>query len=198
MIRAVLLDLLLWVGFGAVHSGLAAAPGRRWLARHAGAADRLAYNLIAAVHLALVLWLSGRLFAGRHAYMPVAIHVVGALVALAGAAILIAAGRSYDLARFVGTAQIRRATADAAQPPEPLATGGMNAVVRHPLYLGLLLLLWGLATSPFRLATAVFATIYILVGIRFEERKLLRLYGATYAAYRARVPMLVPRWSRLH
>jgi len=41
-------------------------------------------------------------------------------------------------------------------------------------------------------ATCVLATAYILVGLRFEERALLRRFGTVYARYRAAVPALVP------
>jgi len=35
-------------------------------------------------------------------------------------------------------------------------------------------------------------TAYILIGVHFEERETLRQFGQDYAAYRARVPMLIP------
>jgi protein-S-isoprenylcysteine O-methyltransferase Ste14 len=35
-------------------------------------------------------------------------------------------------------------------------------------------------------------TIYVLVGIYFEERKLLREFGDAYAQYRSMTPMLLP------
>ncbi|MGC8477246.1 MAG: methyltransferase family protein [Acetobacteraceae bacterium] len=183
--------LLLWVGFGATHSLLAAAPGRAWLARLAGAGDRLAYNLIALIQLALVLgyawaWLPAQPFA-----RPEPLRVAQLVALAAGALVLAGGGRGYDLARFVGLAQLR-AGPEATAGAEPLVTGGWNARVRHPLYLGLLLLVWGAAWDLRAVATAGCVTAYVLIGIRFEERKLLRLYGPTYAAYRARVPMLLP------
>jgi protein-S-isoprenylcysteine O-methyltransferase Ste14 len=192
----VLLYALLWASFGAGHSALAAPPGRAWLLRIAGAGDRLAYNLIAMIHLALVLAIGRRLFADSSFALPVGVLVLGWLAAAAGAVVLALAGRNYDLARFLGLAQFRDGTPDQTATPEPLATAGINGVVRHPLYLGLLLIVWGVATSPFRLATAAAATAYLLIGIRFEERNLLRLYGDSYRSYRARVPMLLPRFSR--
>jgi protein-S-isoprenylcysteine O-methyltransferase Ste14 len=35
-------------------------------------------------------------------------------------------------------------------------------------------------------------TVYILIGIIFEERKLLREFGQEYADYRSVTPMLIP------
>ena len=182
---------LLWASFGAGHSLLARGPGQRLLARLAGRGERLAYNAVAAVHLGLILWLGRLLLPGDFA-LPLALRMVMALMIAAGIAILAVAGRAYDLGRFLGTAQLR----DDTPSVEPLATGGMNAIVRHPLYLGLLLVLWGAAASPFMAATAAFATLYIRIGIFFEERKLLALYGHDYQRYRASVPMLIPRVLR--
>jgi protein-S-isoprenylcysteine O-methyltransferase Ste14 len=42
---------------------------------------------------------------------------------------------------------------------------------------------------------AAIATGYILAGIAFEEHDLIQSLGGTYAAYRARVPALIPRPS---
>ncbi len=36
------------------------------------------------------------------------------------------------------------------------------------------------------------ATAYILVGILFEERKLIAAFGDQYATYREQTPMLIP------
>jgi protein-S-isoprenylcysteine O-methyltransferase Ste14 len=44
---------------------------------------------------------------------------------------------------------------------------------------------------------AAAATGYILLGIRFEERDIGRDLGASYGAYRRRVPALIPAlWPR--
>lgn len=194
---AIVLYLLLWASFGAMHSALAAPAGRHLLARLAGAADRLAYNAIALVHLLVVLGLGKVLFAGTMFAVPAWAQTIGVVTALVGAGVLIVAGRNYDFARFGGWAQLRAGTPDSSRPAEPLSTSGLNARVRHPLYLGVLLVLWGTATSPFRLTTAIAATAYIMIGIHFEERNLVRLYGDAYRAYRSRVPMIFPHlWKR--
>ena len=69
----------------------------------------------------------------------------------------------------------------------------MYRVDRHPIMTGVLVGLW--ATPDMTLGHLLFAaglSAYVVVGVHFEERALLRQWGDAYESYRRRVPALVP------
>ena len=69
--------------------------------------------------------------------------------------------------------------------------------MRHPQYLGWLLIFWGAPTmSAGHLLFAIGMSGYILVAIRFEERDLVKHIGERYRRYREQVPSLVPQPGR--
>lgn len=76
-----------------------------------------------------------------------------------------------------------------------LKVEGVHKIVRHPLYLGTILMVWGLFLMwPLlnNLVAVVLLTAYVLVGLSFEEKKLVRQFGDEYKKYRKEVPMLIP------
>ena len=80
-------------------------------------------------------------------------------------------------------------------PPakDEFRVGTLHSIIRHPIYTGMLLLFW--ATPDMSLGHLVFSigmTIYIRIGIHFEERALISRFGEEYLRYRERVPMLFP------
>jgi protein-S-isoprenylcysteine O-methyltransferase Ste14 len=48
------------------------------------------------------------------------------------------------------------------------------------------------------LILAIGMSVYILVAIGHEERDLEQFHGVDYANYKRRVPMLIPRFGKVH
>jgi protein-S-isoprenylcysteine O-methyltransferase Ste14 len=71
---------------------------------------------------------------------------------------------------------------------ETLQIAGPYRWVRHPLYLGWILLVFGTAhMTGDRLAFAVISTAYLLIAIPWEERSLRQAFGPAYADYQRAV-----------
>jgi protein-S-isoprenylcysteine O-methyltransferase Ste14 len=95
-----------------------------------------------------------------------------------------------------GLRQVWRHLLGQPQSRLPFVTPLLYRVVRHPLYVGWLLVFWCAPTMTVtHLVFAVMTTLYILVAIRFEERDLMREHPE-YAVYRRQVPMMMPSWPR--
>jgi protein-S-isoprenylcysteine O-methyltransferase Ste14 len=85
-----------------------------------------------------------------------------------------------------------------------LATRGPYAHIRHPLYAGALLMGLGFGVTAGGPGLALvlvlglpgFLLYYLPYKERIESARLERRYGAAYAAYRARVPALLPAVGR--
>lgn len=78
----------------------------------------------------------------------------------------------------------------------PLVTGGIHRIVRHPMYLGIVLYHLGAAVALgsgfLLLATAVFVLPYTAMRIAAEDRVLRDGFGEAFDAYRERVAALIP------
>ena len=84
---------------------------------------------------------------------------------------------------------------------EVLCTHGPYAMVRHPLYLGNIVVVAGfliLASSlPLALIVGPYTLFHYWVVIRSEERWLAARFGEEWKQYAARVPMILPRPGRI-
>ena len=180
---------LAWGAFGTAHSLLARETPKRMLRRCLGRTTRLSWNLIALVQFALVIAVGRAVLPDINWSWPATMTVAQFGLGMAGVAVLLASSRSYDMGRFAGITQIRGVGED---DEEPFSARGPLAYIRHPLYAGSILIVLAMVQDLRSAETAVFATLYIVIGLRFEEAALLRRLGPIYAAYRSRVPALLP------
>jgi protein-S-isoprenylcysteine O-methyltransferase Ste14 len=183
-----LLSMALW---GIVHSLLASHFARDMLRGTLGGAYRLAYNAFAGISFLPILYLM-RTLPDQPVYkvfQPWNLVMIGAQAV--AALFLLVAFLQTDFLSFIGVRQLFEAEAG----PGQLVTRGLYRVVRHPLYTFSLLFIW-LSPTMTQNSLAVYfgATVYVLIGAYFEERKLLRDFGESYSQYRERTPMLIPGW----
>ena len=84
-----------------------------------------------------------------------------------------------------------------AQKRRELVTIGPYAYVRHPQYVGFVLVLLGfLVQWPTILTLAMFPVLVVMYVrlARIEEREVRAEFGAEYDRYAARVPAFIPAW----
>jgi len=198
-----LIILLAIAAFGLIHSLLAGQRVKQWASRRFGQRSyegfyRLAYNVLAALTILPVIALVA-LRPGAVVWQvdtPLLRLLLNGL-RLAGAAGLGLSLIQIDLGRFAGLSQALAyfRGEPLPLPPEPLQTRGLYRFVRHPLYFFSLLALWPAPTmTETLLAFNIGATLYFIIGSRYEERRMLASYGDAYRRYQKQVPWLLPRF----
>ena len=194
--------ILAWTAFAVFHS-LTVSEGyenlaRRWMGDRAfDGYHRLLFTAYSiAVFLLLVLYL--RTVPDRSLYR---LEGFGRLlfhaVQLCGVAFLF--WTPWDLLEFVGFRQWERSRKGEPQEPvrnERLFTQKAYGIVRHPLYLGISVVL---AFRPVQTRNSLLSTamvvLYLYVGTFFEERRMVRKFGEEYRKYQERVTRFLPlRW----
>lgn len=195
--NGVLILILAMTVWGTVHSFLASLTVKSFFQRYVGSGFmrfyRLMYNGFSVISFLPILWLTAVL-PDRSLYQ---VPLPGSLFMLVGqglAVILLLVGVLQTGAlSFAGVRQLF----EKEERPASLVTTGLYRYVRHPLYTAGLLFLWLTPTMTLnRFTLYLAATLYILIGAIFEERKLLREFGEAYARYQRSTPMLIPRWNR--
>ena len=190
---ALLTNLGLMALFAVQHSVMARPAFKRWWTRIIPKpAERSTYVLFSSLALALLFWLwqplGGSVWsidstAGIHAMYG--IYAAGWLLLLYTTFLI----NHFDL---FGLRQVWLYLVRKPYTAVPFRSPWLYQQVRHPLYVGWLMIFWATPTMTVsHLAFALMTTAYILVAIKYEERDLLEEHPE-YAEYRQRVPMMIP------
>lgn len=178
--RAAVIDILLFCAF-ALHHSFMARPRARMLVGRLVQADLVRTMYVWAASLLLIamcmLWQP----VGATLYSVTGIWAVPfAVVQAAGAIVGLLAVRRISVRELAGLAEPRENDA--------LEYGGPYAFVRHPLYLGWVLVVFGAAhMTGDRMLFAIISTCYLLAAMPFEETGLQRQFGQRYLEYRRAV-----------
>jgi protein-S-isoprenylcysteine O-methyltransferase Ste14 len=205
--RAVAVNIALFSAFALHHSFFARTGAKAWLVRHVPAGlERAGYVWLASLLFlaTCLLWqpLPGIAWqaAGPMRWLLHGLQVGGLVLTLQSAS-------RIDIWELAGVRQARAALAtgasapvaaySAAAPPAAAAPalaaaaleiGGPYRWLRHPIYLGWVLLVFGAPTmTNGRLLFSAISTLYLVIAIPFEERSLLTEFGPAYGAYQKQV-----------
>ncbi len=195
--RAIVVDLSLLLLFGIQHSVMARPWFKRlWIHWIPEPIERSTYVLASSMILMALficwqpiagsIWMvqppwTGWLWSG---------YVIGWLV-IAWSSLMI------SHAEMFGLSQVWHALRGIPMPVQQFSSNGLYKVVRHPIMLGFLIVFW--STPRMTVGHLVFSigmTMYVLIGLHFEERDLEKGLGDKYRAYRSRVPMLLPWFNK--
>lgn len=184
--------ILFWVMYYVVHSVFAATSVKMFLEKLSGKYFRyyrLTYSVFATISLIWLLYYQYT-FDSPLLIKSTALKYISALfMVLPGIVVVFISIKKYFLL-LSGVRSIFTPT-----PLSELKINGIHQYVRHPLYSGTILFVWGLFfIFPFlnNLIAVVLLTGYVLVGISFEEKKLVKEFGKKYEEYISNVPMLIP------
>jgi protein-S-isoprenylcysteine O-methyltransferase Ste14 len=177
---ALAVDAILIAVFASHHSVFAREGVKAWLVQH------VPRHLLRSIYVwaASLLWLgvvTGWQMVGGLVFETTGLgRAAHVLVQLTGFALSWRSVAAIDPLELAG---IRT-----GNTPAGLQTSGPFRLVRHPLYLGWVLIVFGAARmTGDRLAFAVMTSAYLIVAIPWEERSLERSFGEAYRRYKAEV-----------
>ena len=114
-------------------------------------------------------------------------------IALFGWTLLLIATFMLNHFELFGLSQTFNPLIGKSQPEDNFRSPGIYKFIRHPIQTGVLIGMWAVPLSTTsHLMFAGGMTIYIVVGLYFEERDLIRNFGNDYLDYMKRVKRLIP------
>jgi methanethiol S-methyltransferase len=114
-------------------------------------------------------------------------------VSLLGFGMLLVASFLINHFELFGLQQVYMHAKGTESSPIVFKSPGLYKLVRHPIYVGFLIFAWVTPVMTVgHLLFAIGSLVYILIGVRFEERDLVKEFGNTYTQYQNRVRGLVP------
>ena len=193
LLLAIAIDMLLLATFAIQHSVMARQSFKRmWtqvVPRHL---ERPTYVLAASLAVMLLLW--------QWRPIPQLLWELNGTEATAllvtfwfGCTLLLVSTFLINHFELFGLKQVWTHFVQTKHEESVFRTPALYKIVRHPLYLGFVILFWSASRMSLgHLIFSIACTGYILLGIYFEERDLVKTHGQAYRNYRERVPMLVP------
>ena len=184
------------LAFALQHSVMA-RPGFKaiWTKLIPAHAERATYILASAIAMFAMMWYWQPLGVVIWQAQGVASTTLYAIYAI-GWAVLVSATFFLNHFDLFGLRQAWLNLRGKAYNHIPFATPGFYRWVRHPIYVGWLLVIWAAPTMTVsHFAFALLTTIYIVAAVPIEERDLTRILPE-YDEYKKTTPALIPNFRR--
>ena len=191
---AILINLSLMALFAVQHSVMAREGFKRRLTKIIPpAAERSTYVLLSGLVLVLICFcwqpIRGTLW---HVENPIARGVL-TVFQLMGWALVVLASFLINHFELFGLQQIYFNLIHQPEPKPNFTDRFLYKFVRHPLQLGVLIGIWSAPTMTMtHLILSLTMTLYIFVGLHYEEKDLAATLGQDYTNYQKRVRMILP------
>ncbi|MCX6243139.1 MAG: NnrU family protein [Bacteroidetes bacterium] len=192
-----LLIALLWAGYSALHSYLISTGFTNLMNRllkNYYAFYRLFYILISLFLLIPLINYTAELdnkviiVYGQHLDIIRYVLISGSLLMFFWAFFF-----DYDSLSFFGIRQILNfGKTRNINPSDEIKKSGLLGIMRHPMYLALIIYLWCQTHKMSDIVVNIVLTVYVIIGTVLEEKKLVLEFGEAYTRYQKEVPMLIP------
>jgi protein-S-isoprenylcysteine O-methyltransferase Ste14 len=184
---------ILWILYCILHSLFASLWFKNKLALKMGRHYRhfrLLYTLFALLAMVAIFYFQLIVINSFRLYKPnILTWITGSILATGGLILMSVCIGKY----FVNLSGIKSLVKENVS--SQLIVTGVHRYVRHPLYLGTFVFIWGLfILQPYLslLVANTVITLYTLYAIRLEEDKLIEEFGRSYRDYQASVPPILP------
>lgn len=177
--------IIAWLLFGIFHSVLASSLVKNKVSLKPVNYRRI-YNIISILAVLFIFFMGSTISPEYFLPKGQATKSVGLIIATFGFLLAKLAFKPISFSQFMGIKK---------EEKSELMTKGIYARMRHPLYTALILGLIGFVLfnpTYTHLVHAICILIYLLIGIQYEEKRLIAQFGEKYKMYKDQTPMLFP------
>ncbi|MBL1433766.1 MAG: hypothetical protein COC09_03670 [Gammaproteobacteria bacterium] len=175
-----------WIVYFYIHSFTASTRLKHVNAKQIGLSTvhyRLLYVILSTVLLlpiVYLIWQDSTPMLWQH---EGAVKVILDAIALLAVIGFIVVARSYNMISFLGLS--------AEDSKHRFSVSWLHRFVRHPWYFFGLLIIWTRDMSALWLVSCICITVYLIVGSRLEDNKLVAEFGDVYRYYQNKIPGLI-------